>query len=120
MSKEKHVHQYERVDVGNNGHSVYRCARPDCTHFMPAREMVIGKQSVCYACEAIFILQKDTIQRGIRKPVCQKCKGERKKLLSDLQSNPFVSPESRQKAEEELELIDDMDCFDTEESEVKV
>lgn len=79
----KHVHKYILRNLGTDEkpRKVYACSYPDCTHFMPSKELVIGKKSICWKCAEQFVLGKDQVRFNVVKPKCLDC---RKKTVSNL------------------------------------
>lgn len=70
--KRHKTHKYHRIqlDFGR----VWACALSDCTHYMPKHmeNLVEGKQSFCWNCNEIFIL--DSISMKDDKPICINCR----------------------------------------------
>ena len=95
--KEPHVHEYIRVNNldGSPDKNRYRCAAPDCHHWM-FRNMLKGKRTRCTSCHIEeFFLDRESLRRA--KPVCFKCSGtkqakEVRNRLSDLE-DLFKEPE---------------------------
>ncbi len=95
--KEPHVHEYIRVNNldGSPDKNRYRCAAPDCHHWM-FRNMLKGKRTRCTSCHIEeFFLDRESLRRA--KPVCFKCSGtkqakEVRNRLSDLE-DLFKTPE---------------------------
>lgn len=69
MVKVKHIHQYQAVTLGKN-YRVYRCVRPDCSHYLPAR-LVFGKRSLCNRCGKE--IEMDNFALSLDKPHCVTC-----------------------------------------------
>lgn len=78
--KNQHVHRYERVILGKNGYTVFRCNLPDCSHYI-AQHLAKGKLSICNRCGGEFIL--DTRAMKLEKPHCTDCIKTRKKESHD-------------------------------------
>lgn len=83
----KHVHKYQRVDIGRkNGPNdrkkfiVFKCVLPDCTHYVE-EALAEGKFCVCNRCNGLMTLTKAAMQ--LAKPHCPDCT-KRKKQLPDL------------------------------------
>lgn len=77
MAKKHHTHKYHIINLGKKGNprKVYACARPDCTHFMPEKRMVVGKKSICWKCLEEFVLDVEVIIKHPRaKPTCFNCR----------------------------------------------
>jgi hypothetical protein len=68
----KQLHKYHRIVVAGN--KVWACALSDCTHYMPKHmeDMVLGKKSMCWQCDKVFILDNDAMQED--KPRCIECR----------------------------------------------
>ncbi len=71
----KHTHKYHRIPI--NGNNLWACALPDCNHYMPKsiEKMVEGKNSYCFSCSNIFILDSEAMKRD--KPLCFDCANPR-------------------------------------------
>ena len=70
----KHVHKYFRFQLGFK--KVWRCALPDCNHFMPAHleNLVEGRASICWKCgEETVILTP--LNMEMEHPICISCMG---------------------------------------------
>lgn len=62
---EKHeIHIYER---SASNIEIYRCIHPDCRHY-DRREFLIGKRAICCKCFQPFIIPKNQLKVGQRKP----------------------------------------------------
>ena len=82
--KKKHdgPHKYQLVDIGRNKkYLVYRCMLPNCTHYLPHRNLIIGKESLCSNCSRQFIIGKD---ETLVKPVCHICRAKRSVKLQQV------------------------------------
>ena len=82
----KHTHKYERVQLGNNGYTVYKCILPGCPHFIQLN-LALGRLTLCHGCNEEIMIDKSMIQFhgvGVKKPLCEKCKEERKKRREQL------------------------------------
>lgn len=81
----RHAHKYHRVTTTFG--KVWACALPDCTHYMPQHmeNLLPGKQSICWNCEEIFVLNPMNMKD--EQPVCDECKGSEDlgKTLSELE-----------------------------------
>lgn len=88
-----HIHKYERREIGGTrvvkidgkkhlekvgNYIVYKCAIPGCTHYI-ARELAIGRQSICWGCEQELIL--DAENTTLKKPRHKQCRRKRVVLL---------------------------------------
>ncbi len=93
-----HVHEYIRVNNldGSPDKSRYRCADPDCHHWM-YKNFLKGKRSRCSKCHIEeFFLDNESLRRAC--PVCFKCSGSKKarevrERLADLE-DLFKKPEA--------------------------
>ncbi len=102
-----HTHQYIRVNNldGSPDKNRYRCADPDCFHWM-YKNMLLGKRTVCAICKSEeFLLDRESLRRA--KPTCFKCSNteEAKRIrsrLTDLESL-FKKPEPQAENEETAE-----------------
>src|SRR5438128_1620838 len=73
MGKAKrHIHKYHKVTTGYT--TLWACAFPDCSHFMPKHieNNVIGKASICWHCSSNLILNSENMKDD--KPICSSCK----------------------------------------------
>lgn len=73
MSKSKrHIHKYYRTDLQFT--KVWRCALPDCNHYMPPHiaQLVEGRGSICWGCGEIFVLDGHNMKDD--QPQCYDCK----------------------------------------------
>lgn len=72
MGIKKHIHKYMRQTL--KFATVWRCALPDCNHFMPPHQegMITGRYSICWGCGNKFILDEFTMQNDM--PECHNCK----------------------------------------------
>lgn len=68
----RHPHKYHRVDLEYA--KVFSCALPECSHYMPKHmeKTLPGKQSVCWGCDEVFILDEDALKSD--RPMCIKCR----------------------------------------------
>lgn len=84
MPAKNHVHKYHLIRLGSKKDSkkVYACALPECTHYQPSKNQVVGKKSICWKCEDEFIISKDVTRFNRVKPKCNKCRGKVKKDVS--------------------------------------
>ena len=71
MSKQ-HTHKY----IKSSGKFVksWRCALPDCKHFMHVNleHLVEGRVSICWTCDAEFVLDEDAMKEDM--PRCFTCR----------------------------------------------
>lgn len=66
------IHKYYRVVLGKlKDYIVYKCALPNCSHFVQ-RELAVNRQSLCWKCERPFILSLRDLT--LAKPICKDCK----------------------------------------------
>ena len=71
-----HVHEYVRVQDPQGKPIRYRCAHPDCTHFMH-RNLLQGKRSICAVCHKTeIVMDYENLRRY--EPRCFKCSGTKK------------------------------------------
>jgi hypothetical protein len=88
MAGKKHTHKYHKVDAA--GTTVWACALPECTHYMPdhLKHLVPGKNSLCWNCGESFPLDDRAIK--LDKPVCINCAfGVVDSLLDDTLAGGF-------------------------------
>jgi len=68
----KHIHKYERVDIGvRKSHIVWRCILKDCTHYLRA-PMLIGKSCICWGCGQPMIIKGPVSKLQVRPVCCRK------------------------------------------------
>ncbi len=72
MPGKRHVHKYIRTQL--RFAVVWRCADPECTHFMPPHQegLMEGRASFCWGCGEQFILDLDALQEEM--PRCVTCR----------------------------------------------
>ena len=83
--KEEHVHKYQRVII-SSGKAVFKCMLAGCRHYMLELALCEGRNCLCWRCGEEFTLTKEHLER--RKPVCPKCKGERKQKIEEFRFLP--------------------------------
>jgi|GEM_PF-6236402 len=107
IEKDIHYHIYQR-SISNK--EVYRCIDPDCKHYQPKREFLVGKRARCVKCKELFIITQKQVKAGHQRPghkdlVCLTCSNSKKGkilrivetqlegILADLskENNPFNS-----------------------------
>jgi hypothetical protein len=72
MPGKRHVHKYIRTQL--RFALVWRCADPECTHFMPPHQegLMDGRASFCWQCSQQFILDTDALKEDMpRCPLCR-------------------------------------------------
>jgi hypothetical protein len=69
----RHPHKYRKAKLTFG--TVWACALPDCNHYMPQHmsELVVGKRSICWTCDAIFVMSPENMKEEF--PKCDDCKG---------------------------------------------
>ena len=73
----RHTHKYELILLGQKGdYPVYRCALPDCTHYL-RKVLGLGKSSLCWKCGETFVLTSKL--RETKRPKCEPCRSGVKK-----------------------------------------
>jgi len=79
--KQKHIHQYKKIDIGvRNKYEVYKCVLPGCTHYMPNMNSVVNSLSMCNGgCGKTLLMTQAIVTARTEKPLCEKCKEIRKK-----------------------------------------
>ena len=94
MPSLKHIHKYERTEIGNKGWVVYRCTLPDCSHYLPSAQMMVGKESICWGvCESTVIYSQEDYNQKLKRPMCLSCRDLRQKQKESLQSVPETQME---------------------------
>lgn len=85
--KSIHYHKYERM-IWPNGKHFYKCMQPNCSHYLPLAELVIGKESVCWGhlCNKLVTITKEDVARKVLHPMCQECKEKRAIRREELKS----------------------------------
>jgi len=68
----KHIHKYMQTQLKFT--KVWRCALPDCRHFMPPHqeELLIGRSSICWGCGEKFTLDEIAMMDDM--PNCFTCR----------------------------------------------
>jgi hypothetical protein len=79
MSNHK-IHRYEKVILGRNSYTVFKCNLPNCTHYVAAK-LVSGKLSLCNRCGGEMIM--DSRAMKLTKVHCVDCIEIRKKPEHD-------------------------------------
>jgi len=70
----KHIHKYRRINIASKGkekYNVFKCMEPDCNHYLPQENLIIGRKSICFSCGNSFIVKT----KNFAKAVCEDCKG---------------------------------------------
>lgn len=72
-------HKYERGTIGNNGHTIYKCMLPGCTHYLPHSFHALNQLSLCWGgCGNAVMMDKKMIDIDkIKHPFCSICAGKR-------------------------------------------
>jgi hypothetical protein len=82
--KRTHYHKYERLKWANGG-VYYKCMEVGCSHYLPVAELAIGRESVCWGCDTKLVpITKEMVIQGVKHPLCDKCKEERKQHLEQM------------------------------------
>jgi len=70
----KHIHRYRRVNIGSKNkdkkYNVFKCTLPDCPHYLPQENLIIGRKSICFSCGNSFIIKT----KDFAKAICENCK----------------------------------------------
>lgn len=68
----KHIHKYMRQALRHI--TVWRCALPQCSHFMPPHfnDLIIGRASICWSCGNTFTLDESAMADDM--PTCINCR----------------------------------------------
>lgn len=78
----KHVHRYERVNIGvNKEYIVYRCNLPKCSHYLTP-ELVKDKLTLCNRCGSEMIM--DAFALSLAKPHCHDCTERKNKNVDKI------------------------------------
>ena len=94
MPKIKHIHKYERVEIGNKGWVVYRCILPECSHYLPTAQLIINRESLCHGiCNGIVIYTQDDFNQKLKRPMCASCREQRQRQKEALISIPISNME---------------------------
>jgi hypothetical protein len=82
-----HYHKYECFRWPN-GKPYYKCMLPNCPHYLPVANTVIGRESLCWGpeCNHLVTLTREDVTREIRRPMCEDCKNKRKERKQELSS----------------------------------
>jgi hypothetical protein len=86
--KQIHYHKYERMNWPN-GKAFYKCMEPNCTHYLPVENLVIGRESLCwgYLCNNLVVIEREDILRKIKHPTCDSCKQIQKNKREEVLKN---------------------------------
>ena len=76
----KHLHRYERVKLGKNGYTVFRCNLPGCSHYV-RKELAKGKLCECNRCGEPMIL--GIAEMLLKRPHCNNCIKRKDKEVHD-------------------------------------
>lgn len=94
MSIKQHIHKYERQKIGKNGHEIFRCMLPECTHNLPSIELAVGRLSLCWGgCGDAVLINQEMYSRRIVHPMCDKCKAEKIRRRRELDNLGMVQTE---------------------------
>jgi hypothetical protein len=85
--KALHYHKYMRLNWPN-GKAYYKCMEPNCPHYLPIADLVIGRESLCwgYLCSNLVLITKEDVMRAIKYPHCQECREKRKERREELRA----------------------------------
>lgn len=87
---QKHIHKYQRAVIGKNGYVVYKCALPECTHYI-SEALLEGKLTICWRCGEVCQMKKDTDGNFRHKPHCAACtQPPRNKKFRSKKSTPIA------------------------------
>lgn len=76
MATLAHTHSFRRMtNATGKDKQRYRCTDPKCTHTVPNRSYLMGKQAQCPQCLKAFIIDNDVLRRVVLR--CQVCIGSR-------------------------------------------
>lgn len=64
------LHKYQKVKFGLNGHEIFKCIL-GCKHYLPAINLLLGRESECWRCGKPFVAIVTTIT--LKKPHCEDC-----------------------------------------------
>ncbi len=79
----QHIHKYQRVPLGSNGHEVFRCMLRNCSHYI-AEVFVIGREAICWRCEKVHVVRKTRQNHVAVKPICEECRLMRRRKPAEL------------------------------------
>lgn len=53
---------------------------PGCPHYLPVLDLAINRESLCWGpgCNKLVVITLEMVQRGIKHPMCEDCRDERK------------------------------------------
>ena len=68
--KMNHLHRYEKVILGKNNYTVFRCNLPLCNHYI-REELAGGKLCLCNRCNEPMELDSKIMK--LRLPHCHNC-----------------------------------------------
>lgn len=69
-----------------NGKVYYKCMETGCPHYLPVADLVIGRESLCWgpACNHLVTITQEMVQKGIKHPMCEDCRSERREQQEEL------------------------------------
>lgn len=84
MTKVKHIHLYERTEVGKKGWVIYRCMLPGCSHYI-SEALIVGKISLCHGvCNGTVLYTQDDLNQKLKRPMCHECRELRKQQKEEM------------------------------------
>ena len=86
LKVENHVHKYKRVDIGGKGYIIYRCMIPGCSHYLPTKELIINRETLCWDCNRITVYTQEMYNRKIMDPLCEDCRQKRIERREELKA----------------------------------
>jgi hypothetical protein len=57
---------------GKKATEIYRCVTPKCPHFLTIKELLPGRENICWKCSKEFIASVRNLTQ--RKPTCLSCR----------------------------------------------
>lgn len=67
----RHVHRYMRTRPRME--IIWKCMLPGCTHFIPLNTTVLGRNSICWECGEVFVMEDRHLNEEM--PKCDSCSG---------------------------------------------
>jgi hypothetical protein len=62
-----HYHKYERINWPNQK-PFYKCALPNCPHYLPIARLAEGRESLCwgYECNHLVTITREDITKEVK------------------------------------------------------
>ena len=88
--KLKHTHQYQKMPYGSKGHEIFKCMTAGCSHFMPQKELAIGRMHICWGCGKEMQITQEHMSK--KRPKCDYCIENNAARLTRMANIPIYDP----------------------------